>query len=316
MLAFGVIGIYACFSYMGVLIADMNDYTAPNGEKLEREWFVQTVEAGTNVLVGALAIIAVQGGPSRAIPWGSFVLTGTTQVLAKAMTQKAMNLGIPFFVATLCKNAKMVPVMLGAIILSGESYSMRKYFQVFLIIAGVVVVSTSKPKKGSEGGSDLIAYLCLILALTCDGLTGGQQTAMKKTYQAKHKAPLLSFDMMFFTNFVMMCIAFGASVALGQLEEGYAYVMLYPEIRYKLGKYALCSALGQSFIFFTISNFGPLTTTTVTTTRKIFSVLLDIYLKARNLNLMGWSGVALASLGVLGELQEKFGKKHSPKKKP
>jgi len=30
------------------------------------------------------------------------------QVLAKAMTQKAMIFGVPFFVATLVKNAKMV----------------------------------------------------------------------------------------------------------------------------------------------------------------------------------------------------------------
>jgi len=53
-----------------------------------------------------------------------------TQVLAKAMTQKAMIYGVPFFVATLVKNAKMVPVMLGAIVMSGKKYPLQKYLQV------------------------------------------------------------------------------------------------------------------------------------------------------------------------------------------
>lgn len=53
-----------------------------------------------------------------------------TKVAAKAMTQKALIFGVPFFVATLVKNAKMVPVMLGAIVLGGKSYPLRKYLQV------------------------------------------------------------------------------------------------------------------------------------------------------------------------------------------
>ena len=44
----------------------------------------------------------------------------------------------------------------------------------------------------------------------------------------------------------------------------------------KVANFCLCSALGQSAIFFTLANFDPLVCTTVTTTRKIFSVLLDI----------------------------------------
>lgn len=36
------------------------------------------------------------------------------------MTQKAMIYGVPFFIAMLVKNAKMVPVMIGAIVMSGK----------------------------------------------------------------------------------------------------------------------------------------------------------------------------------------------------
>ncbi len=82
-----------------------------------------------------------------------------------------------------------------------------------------------------------------------------------------------------------------------------------PEVLSKIIKFALCSAVGQSFIFFTIANFDPLVLSTVTTTRKIFSVLLSIFLKGHSLSMVGWSGIALACGGIMSELVVKSGGK-------
>ena len=70
----------------------------------------------------------------------------------------------------------------------------------------------------------------------------------------------------------------------------------------------------RSAIFFTMANFDPLVVTTVTTVRKVFSVLLDIVTRGYVLEPMQWGGIAVASLGVVGELQEKFGGKKSHEK--
>jgi UDP-galactose transporter B1 len=70
-------------------------------------------------------------------------------------------------------------------------------------------------------------------------------------------------------------------------------------------KFALCSAVGQSFIFYTIANFDPLVCTTVTTTRKVFSVLLSIFLNGHAVSKEGWAGIGLASAGILSELADK-----------
>lgn len=347
-LIIGVVGIYGAFMYYGLLQAEVVKYKDPEtGEKLEREWFVQTVEALANVVVGFVGLLVLQGGPSPYIPYTQFALSGTTQVLAKAMTQRAMIYGVPFFVATLVKNAKMVPVMLGAIVLSGKSYAVRKYMQVALIIGGVLLVSIGKKAKAAtpcssdamcvkkgftcgqasgvceEAGSDgeTMGLLCLALSLVCDGLTGGTQDAMKQDYakttlaKLGAKKKLQPYDLMLFTNLAMMVIALGASLGLGQFHGGVAYVATHPEIASAMMKFAACSALGQSAIFFTLANFDPLLCTTVTTTRKIFSVLLDIFTQGHVLEPLQWGGVGVASFGVALELQEKFfGKKPSAAK--
>ena len=94
---------------------------------------------------------------------------------------------------------------------------------------------------------------------------------------------------------------------------GLAFCSANPEIFSKIIKFALCLAVGQSFIFYTIANFDPLVLSTVTTTRKIFSVILSIVLKGHALLLTGWSGIALACGGIVPELVASAGgkgKKH------
>merc|ERR1711957_287817 len=121
------------------------------------------------------------------------------------------------------------------------------------------------------------------------------------------------------TNLFMCLTAVVIAGVLGELKSGCAFLLANPEITSKIGRFALCSAVGQSFIFFTIANFDPLVLSTVTTTRKIFSVLLSIFLKGHSLSLVGWSGIAMAVSGILSELQAKMmgsGKKSSaPKSK-
>merc|ERR1711972_942066 len=103
---------------------------------------------------------------------------------------------------------------------------------------------------------------------------------------------------------------------MGEAEPGYKFLLENPGIFKDLLKFAACSALGQAFIFYMISSFDPLVCTTITTTRKVFSVLLSVFTKGHNLNGQGWAGIACACGGILGELEEKYSKgKEATKKK-
>merc|ERR1711920_137269 len=107
---------------------------------------------------------------------------------------------------------------------------------------------------------------------------------------------------MFWTNFFMMALAVVMGFCLGEFTSGVAFIVANPVILTKILLFAACSALGQSFIFFTIATYGPLKVATITTTRKIFSVLLSIFLKGHSMSPLGWAGVVLGSLGIAGEL--------------
>mmetsp|Transcript_10033 Transcript_10033/g.19778 ORF Transcript_10033/g.19778 Transcript_10033/m.19778 type:complete len:115 (+) Transcript_10033:1125-1469(+) len=112
----------------------------------------------------------------------------------------------------------------------------------------------------------------------------------------------------------MMWTALVMALAQGELTTGFRFVSSNPVILQKIGLFALCSAMGQSFIFYTIANFEPLVCTTITTTRKIFSVLLSIFVNNHSLNSQGWAGIGVAILGILGELQDKASKNNKAAK--
>jgi UDP-galactose transporter B1 len=228
---------------------------------------------------------------------------------AKAFTSLALASGVSFPVVTLAKSGKMVPVMLGSLLLGNAKYTLREYASVLAIIVGTVIVSLGKKSNGR--GSSLLGIGFIVLSLVCDGLTGGLQKKLKYETGIKGVKPK-PYDFMFWTNLYMAVTALGVSIFIQELVPGFQYCMNNPQLMEKILKFAACSAVGQSFIFYTISNFDPLVCSTVTTTRKVFSVLLSILLKGHSMSPQGWAGLALASGGVLSELLDKAD--HSQKK--
>lgn len=309
-LLIGAGGIYGAFLYYGSLQEDVFRYTSATGQSFKQAWFLQVLEALANVIVGFVGMQLA--GPTKGIPLRMFGISGAAQVTAKACTSLALANGLSFPVATLAKSGKMAPVMAGSLLLGGASYELREYLQVAAIILGTAIVSMGKKKGGSS--SSLAGVIYIVLSLVLDGVTAGFQKRLK-TETAKVGVKPKPYDFMFWTNLFMCLTAAVIAGGLGEMPTGFKFCLDNPEIFTKICKFAICSAVGQSFIFYTIASFDPLVLSTVTTTRKVFSVLLSIFLKGHSLSLMGWSGIGLASAGILSELQNKSGggkpKKHS-----
>jgi len=306
-LLIGAGGIYASFLYYGSLQEDVLTYKGASGEKFEYPWLLQVLEAGANVFLGFLCMLIVEGtrfgplsSPAIQVP---YLVSGALQVSAKYCTTYSMIAGVSFPVATLAKSSKMVPVMIGSLLLGSAKYSTREYIHVLLIVGGTAAVSMAG--KSKKGESSMVGLMFLVAALACDGIVGGTQKRLKAALSEKGMKER-SFEMQFLTNFYMTVTAVVFMFALGEFAPGVEFLKKNPGIFIEIIKFAICSALGQAFIFYTISTFDPLVCTTVTTTRKVFSVLLSIFTKGHTLNAQGWSGIGMACAGILGELEEKY----------
>merc|ERR1719223_142110 len=309
-LLIGAGGIYGAFLYYGSLQEDVFRYTSQDGTSFKQAWFLQVLEALANVIVGFVGLKLT--GATQGIPLTMFGISGAAQVSAKACTSLALANGLSFPVATLAKSGKMAPVMAGSLLLGGATYSLREYLQVAAIIGGTAIVSMGKKKGGAVSNSTMGVFY-IVLSLVLDGVTAGFQKRLKKATADAGVKPK-PYDFMFWTNLFMFLTASVIALGLGQFTDGLAFCTANPEILTKIVKFSLCSAVGQSFIFYTIANFDPLILSTVTTTRTIFSVLLSIFLKGHSLSGTGWSGIGLSVSGILSELQAKAASKKSKAK--
>lgn len=262
------------------------------------------------MVIGGLGLL-ITGG-TKGLPQDMFALSGATQVCAKAFTSLALASGVSFPVVTLAKSGKMVPVMIGSLLLGGASYTLREYLSVAAIIGGTCIVSMGK--KSSGPASSPLGIVFIALSLACDGITGGVQNRLKQKSKALG-VTAKPYDFMFWTNLYMAITAGAFAFFLGEIIPGVKFCVDNPVIFNKILKFAVCSAIGQSFIFYTIANFDPLVCTTVTTTRKVFSVLLSIFLNGHAMSQQGWAGIGLASAGIFSELLGKKDHGHAPKKK-
>eukprot|EP01064_Diplonema_japonicum_P006423 TRINITY_DN1426_c1_g1_i3.p1 TRINITY_DN1426_c1_g1~~TRINITY_DN1426_c1_g1_i3.p1 ORF type:complete len:359 (+),score=51.81 TRINITY_DN1426_c1_g1_i3:57-1133(+) len=300
-LLWGAGGIYACYMYYGSLQEDVFRFKDADGGKFTYVWFLQILEAAANVLV-SFTMLAITGF-TRGIPHELFSVTGFTQVLSKWCTNSALKYGVSFPVATLAKSAKMIPVMIGSLLLGGATYTLRDYAQVAAIVIGTSVVSLGSGKKDTPESTYLGMFM-LAGSLACDGLTGGVQKRLKaKT--AEKNIKLKAYDFMFWTNLYMLLVAIVAAFMNSEISAAIEFCNKDSRIMWLIIKFSICSALGQSFIFFTISTFDPLVNATVTTTRKIFSVIYSILFKGNSLSPIGWFGVAIACAGVLADISDK-----------
>jgi UDP-galactose transporter B1 len=210
------------------------------------------------------------------------------------------------------KSCKMIPIMLFNVLFNGTRYSWVEYLSAVFITSGIVVFRIFKASTKAVGANSSFGLMLLVASLCLDGLTASNQ----KVYRAKYSSPTIpgALRMMMHTN-LWACLHVGAlALYTGQLVDGAAYIQSHPELLWPVLVFALCSACGQFFIFLTITGPGPLVCTTITTTRKFFTILLSVLMNPEN-SLTGaqWGGVALVFGGLSGELAKKYASKGKKK---
>ena len=110
-------------------------------------------------------------------------------------------------------------------------------------------------------------------------------------------------ESMFWTNWSGFLVAALLCLLTGQATEGTAFCTRHPEVLNAILIYSVASAVGQTFIYYTITQFNPLVLTTATTTRKIFTPVYSVFRNPANRLALGqWAGCSLVFIGILMDI--------------
>ena len=293
-----VAGIYVFFLSFGLFQEKIFNQRDPaTGQKFDSPCFVVLLISVGNVLL-ALAIYAWRKMTGRALynneikpliqdgTWRQIALCSLTSSLSMVCTNASLS-HVSYPTQVLGKSAKLVPVILGSVIVYGQQFPWYDWAGVGLVTTGLIGFNWGgKNKPALDTANPLLGWLLLGLSLLGDALTGPRQDAIMR------KRHLDSVQFMLIQN------TFTAlnSLVLTLLLEGSAplkFVSSNIDLAPSFLGLTLAGGLGQTFIYAALISFGSLYLSLITTTRKFFTVFASVFYFSHQLSSLQWLSVAV-----------------------
>ncbi|KAK1251048.1 hypothetical protein MKX07_005603 [Trichoderma sp. CBMAI-0711] len=254
--------------------------------------------------------------PSRSI-LGPLALVAITNSLASPFGYASLA-HIDYITFLLAKSCKLLPVMFLHITIFRKRYPIYKYLVVAAVTTGVAVFtlhSGRKHKKSARSEEANVSWGLLLLGINLlfDGLTNSTQDYIFQTFRPFSGPQMMCANNMMSTVVTSLYLIgspalvstgigewLGMDVAgsAGELNAALEFVTKYPAVWKDVLGFAACGALGQVFIFYTLSTFSSVLLVTVTVTRKMFTMILSVIAFGHRLTQMQWLGVGLVFGGI------------------
>ncbi|KAJ8688427.1 hypothetical protein QAD02_024222 [Eretmocerus hayati] len=307
-LLFCAAGIFVCYSYYAILQEKVTRGQYVDGSSVEKFTYMFAlvfVQCVVNCLFAKLLLVTVMKQGEDTTRTSYYAFSALTYLLAMVCSNMALQF-VSYPTQVVGKAGKPIPVMVLGVLIGGKSYPLKKYCFIALIVTGVILFmyKDNVPQKQVEGEG--FGKLLLLLSLTMDGLISVIQDKMR----AEHKTK--SGHMMF--NMNVWSVLFSGVVILvsGEFFGFLKFVQRHPAAIQHITVLSICGALGQYFIFLTVTEFGPLTCSIATTTRKCFTVLASVIFFGNSLLPRQWVATIAVFLGLF--LDSFYGKTKAVKK--
>uniref|UniRef100_A0A7S2S6P9 Sugar phosphate transporter domain-containing protein n=1 Tax=Eucampia antarctica TaxID=49252 RepID=A0A7S2S6P9_9STRA len=281
---FGIMVSFVCY---GLLL----EYTTSGDRKLHELSFLFV----TSLLytITAAAGRYVRDETPTTIPPARFAILGLTSMGSTFCSVRSLRYVI-YPIQVLAKSCKPVPVMImGAFM--GKKYPLHKYLNVILIVAGVgMFMGGGQNKKKIEAPieteqpvqvvSQLLGIILLFISLCFDGGTGAYEDKLMSVHSVE------PFDLMYNIQLGKTIIA---GVGLLVFNQVHHFLQMCQDMGFILVALGLSGAIGQVFIFVTISKFGALTCSIIGLARKVTTIVASIYFYGHTLNAVQTTGLGV-----------------------
>ncbi|KAJ1509641.1 UDP-galactose transporter [Coelomomyces lativittatus] len=326
------IGIYVCFLTWGYLqerVSTTPYYSVPSSASTEEpvphtfKFFVvlNFIQSITAILVGSIYLllahrtrtlshrrtshpsIPLVKSSSIFLTWSFFrssLWIALTNALASPFGYASLQ-HIDYPTLILGKSCKLIPVMFLSTLLYRKTFPRYQYFSVALVTLGVTCFMLWSDKatpiqRSSSSTNSLLGLALLGINLLLDGFTNTSQERLFKKYSPALTGPHMMVTMNFLGSLLMFIYMV---TPWGTQEWGaWDFVQRHPTILSDLVLFSLCGAMGQVFIFHTLSRFGSVSLVTLTVTRKMMSILISVFLYHHPLNRAQWGSVLVVFFGI------------------
>jgi solute carrier family 35 (UDP-galactose transporter), member B1 len=235
-------------------------------------------------------------------------LTSACYVFAMVCSNESLRF-VPYPTAVLAKSCKLIPIMVIGFFVEQRSYSTAQWTSAILISAGIALfhLSRSSTKGNDATTNDAKAdaedeswkgMVLLLTSLAMDGLLGSCQGLLKRIDTTGTRRAPTAVETMLYINLYALLFLVPLAIYTGQWDTGIRILWSHPTLLHSISKLNGVVAMGQIFIFLTLTWFSSLVCTTITTTRKFFTILFSVFWFGHYFSKLQWVSVVLVFGGL------------------
>jgi adenosine 3'-phospho 5'-phosphosulfate transporter B2 len=204
-------------------------------------------------------------------PLWKYFLISVSNVVATTCQYEALKY-VSFPVQMLGKSAKMVPVMVWGMIVSGKSYKLPDWIISFGVTGGCTLfLLTGDISSTRAGQSDSVYGLLLLLGyLGADGFT----SMFQEKLFSEHKTS--KFNQMLYINGTSGMMSLFSLFSLGQINSSIAFCFKHPAFFLDSFFLSLSATAGQFCIYTTIKEFGAVVFAACMNVRQVTNITMSL----------------------------------------
>lgn len=237
-------------------------------------------------------ILLIKRSPRHRAPLFKYSYASFSNILSAWFQYEALKF-VNFPTQVLAKSCKIIPVIIMGKIIFKTKYEFYEYTTALMISMGMVFFMLGSTEEGKVSSvTTLTGIFLLCMYMVFDSFTSNWQGDLFKTYG------MTSIQMMCGVN--MFSTLFTASSLF--VQSGFLlsldFAMKHPSFVYDCTILSISSAVGQLFIFYTISEFGPVVFTIIMTLRQAIAILLSCLIYGHQISFLGVFGIAFVFFAV------------------
>jgi UDP-galactose transporter B1 len=299
-LLIAVAGVYGSFIYYGILQEKLfkTDYSGGKNERFKFAWATLFLQGIMSYLLAGAINRFYYGLKQSVLPLKLQFQVSLFYSISMFGSNAALKY-VSYPIQALMKSSKIISVMLISAISGTEKFSKIQYVSATVITLGIIIFNVfDSGKKGKETQTTLIGLALILLSLFCDGMTGSKQNEARKKFNPA------SFDMMEACNKIAWILALAYALLSLELFPALAFIGKYPACISDLLILGVMGTIGQCFVYYTVTNFGPFYLSVITTTRKFFTVICSIFIFGHPISGWQWLSIGFVFFGVGMEMYE------------
>ena len=264
-----------------------------NGEHFKDSQFLVFINRILALMVAGLYLWCVPQPRHRA-PFYKYSFSSISNTLSSWCQYEALKF-VSFPTQVLAKASKVIPVMLMGKVVSNKTYPWNEYFTATLISLGVaffLLAADAGVDNHHATETTFAGVVILIGYMVFDSFTSNWQSEVFKTYKVS------SIQMMFGVNLFSCVFTIASLLFRGVLFSSLKFLFWHVDFAFHAFLLSICSAVGQLFIFHTISEFGPIVFTLIMTTRQAISILLSCIVYGHLLTMQALVGVVIVFIAL------------------